>query len=311
MAAASPSRNAPGRPRLAIVGLGSIGGVAAGALAATDRYDLTVCVRRPIGQLTFEGPAGTAVTPLHALTDPAQVSAPAAWVLLCTKTYQTRSAAPWLSALCTPATRVAVLQNGIGQVATVAPLVNGAAVVPVIVYYNGERLAADRVRLRQGSDQDMAVADQGPGRDFAQLFAGTPLRVQPSADFETLLWRKLLINAVANPITALTLQRQAVLRRPQVRQLCLDILREAVATARAEGARLAEDEGERAMATLFTFSGELGTSMYFDRLAGRPLEVEALTGAIVAAGERHGIPTPLNRALLTLLRAISDAAVES
>ena len=48
--------------------------------------------------------------------------------------------------------------------------------------------------------------------------------------------------------------------------------------------------------------------MYFDRLAGRALEVEALTGAIVSAGERFGIPTPLNGALLTLLRAISDAA---
>jgi 2-dehydropantoate 2-reductase len=58
---------------------------------------------------------------------------------------------------------------------------------------------------------------------------------------------------------------------------------------------------------LFTFSGELGTSMYFDRLAGRPLEVEALTGAIVAAAARHHIPTPLNGALLTLLRAINDA----
>ena len=50
--------------------------------------------------------------------------------------------------------------------------------------------------------------------------------------------------------------------------------------------------------------------MYFDRLAGRPLEVEALSGAIVAAGERHGIATPLNRALLALLRAVSDAAAE-
>jgi 2-dehydropantoate 2-reductase len=48
--------------------------------------------------------------------------------------------------------------------------------------------------------------------------------------------------------------------------------------------------------------------MYFDRLAGRPLEIEALNGAIVAAGERHGIPTPLNRALLALLRAVNDAA---
>ena len=48
--------------------------------------------------------------------------------------------------------------------------------------------------------------------------------------------------------------------------------------------------------------------MYFDRVAGRPLEVEALTGAIAAAGERYAIATPVNRALLTLLRAISDAA---
>jgi 2-dehydropantoate 2-reductase len=48
--------------------------------------------------------------------------------------------------------------------------------------------------------------------------------------------------------------------------------------------------------------------MYFDRLAGRELEVEALTGAVVAAGERLQIATPLNGALLALLRAVSDAA---
>jgi 2-dehydropantoate 2-reductase len=298
------------RPRLAVVGLGSIGGVAAGCLAATGRYDMTACVRRPIERLVLEGPEGATASPLHALTDPAQVTQPVEWVLLCTKTYQTQSAAPWLSRLCAPSTQVAVLQNGIGHAATVAPLINGANVVAVIVYYNGERLDGDRVRLRQGGDTDMAVADDAGGRAFAHLFAGTPLRVLLSADFDTLVWRKLLISAVANPITTLTLQRQAVLRRPQVKELCLDILREAVAVARAEGAKLTEDDGARALATLFEFSGELGTSMYFDRLAGRPLEVEALTGAIVAAGERHDIPTPLNRALLSLLRAISDAATD-
>jgi len=178
----------------------------------------------------------------------------------------------------------------------------------VIVYYNGERLAPDRVRLRQGSDQDLAVADDEAGHAFVALFDGTPLRILRSRDFATLIWRKLLINAVANPITTLTLQRQAVLRRPDVQELCHAILGEAVAVARAEGANLADDEPARAMATLFTFSGELGTSMYFDRLAGRRLEVEALTGAIVAAGARHGIATPLNTTLLTLLRAIDDAA---
>jgi 2-dehydropantoate 2-reductase len=86
------------------------------------------------------------------------------------------------------------------------------------------------------------------------------------------------------------------------------VLEEAVAVARAEGARFDDDEPARAIATLGTYSGELGTSMYFDRLAGRQLEVEALTGAIVATGERHGIATPINRALLALLRAVNDAA---
>jgi 2-dehydropantoate 2-reductase len=296
------------RLSVAVVGLGSIGGVAAGCLAVAGRHDIVACVRQPLARLTLDRPDGTAEIPLRALTDPAQAMA-ADWVLLCTKTHQTAAAAPWLARLCTPATRVAVLQNGIGHVARVAPLAGGATVLPVIVYYNGERLASDRVRLRQGSDQDLAVADDEAGRGFARLFDDTPLRVQLSADFATLVWRKLLINAVANPVTTLTLQRQAVLRRPDVQDFCRVVLAEAIAVARAEGAKLADDEPDRAMATLFSFSGELGTSMYFDRLAGRRLEVEALTGAIVAAGARHGIATPLNAALLTLLRAIDDAAV--
>lgn len=266
------------------------------------------CVRRPIGKFVLEQPGGTVELQLPTYIDPAQIKEPVDWVLLCTKTHQTQSAAPWLARLCAAKTRVAVLQNGIGHVERVAPLVDAATVLPIIVYYNGERLAPDRVRLRQGSDQDMAAADDADGRAFAQLFAGTPLRVQLCDDFATLIWRKLLINAAVNPITALTLQRQAVLRRAEIQELCLAILAEAAAVGRAEGVRLDDDEPQRALATLFSFSGELGTSMYFDRLAGRTLEVEALTGAIVAAGERHGVATPLNRALLVLLRAISDAA---
>ena len=81
-----------------------------------------------------------------------------------------------------------------------------------------------------------------------------------------------------------------------------------MAIARADGARLADDEAAQTVATLLTYPPEAGTSMYFDCIAGNPLEVEALTGAIVTAGERHGIAAPINRALLTLLRAISEAA---
>jgi 2-dehydropantoate 2-reductase len=294
------------RLSVAVIGLGGVGGGAAGSLAAAGQHDVIACVRQPIARFTLERAEGAVEAPLHMLIDPARAK-PVDWVLVCTKTHQTVAAGPWLARLCTPATRVAILQNGIDHVARVEPLARGASIVPVLVYYNGERLAPDRVRIRHAGPHDAVVADDELGRAFVDLFDGTPLRIIRSGDFATLAWRKLLINAVANPITALTLQRQAVLRRPDVQELCRGILDEAVAAARAEGVKLAEDETARTIATLGNFSGEFGTSMYFDRLAGRRLEAEALTGAIVAAGDRHGMAMPRNRALLTLLRAINDA----
>jgi 2-dehydropantoate 2-reductase len=302
------TRPAPASRRtIAVVGLGSIGGAIAATLQQAGRHDVLVCTRKPIACLDLEYAGGSTSVPLRALTD-AGAATPVDWVLLCTKAHQTASAAPWLSALCNPSTRVAVLQNGIDHAARIAPFANRAVPVSTVVYYNGERLGQDRVRLSHVADHDLAVAAGAEGRSFAELLQGTPLRVLLSDDLPTLAWRKLLLNVVANPITALTLQRQAVLRRPDVHALCLAILEEAVVVAKRDGARLAPDEPDRIMATLFSFPPHVGTSMYFDRLAGKDLEIDALTGAIVRAGERLGIPTPLNSAVLALLRAVSDAA---
>lgn len=298
------------RATVAVVGLGSIGGVAAGLLCEAGRHAVTACVRTPRERLIVERIDDVIDVPIPTLTDPADAE-PADWVLLATKAHQTLSTAPWLARLCAPQTRVAVLQNGIHHAARLAPLVAGATVVPTIVYYNGERLAPERVRFRRAGAYDLAVRDDADGRAFAELLEGTGLRVLLSGDFATLAWRKLLINAVANPVTALTLQRQSVFRRADVQALCIAVLEESAAVGRADGAALDADEPAQIMATMLTYPPEVGTSMYFDRLAGRPFEVEALTGAVVAAGERYGIPTPLNRALLTLLSATSDGLQSS
>ena len=295
------------RSRIAVIGLGSIGGIVAGCLHDAGRHDIVACTRRPVDRLTLERPDKTVQAPLRTLTDPS-TAAPVDWALVCTKVQQTPSIAPWLAKLCDSSTRVATLQNGIGHAARLQPYVGAARVVPTIVYYNGERLAPDHVRLRPVGAHDLAVADDADGRDLLRLLEGTTLRVHASDDFPTLLWRKLLINAIANPVTALTLQRQAVFRRADIQRLCREILEEAAMVGRAEGARLAPDEPDRIIEQLLTYPPEAGTSMYFDRVAGRSLEVEALTGAIVEAGARHGIATPLNRAFAALLRAVSDAA---
>jgi 2-dehydropantoate 2-reductase len=294
------------RTTIAVIGLGSIGGVIAGVLASLGRYDITACVRRPIARLVVEHPEGTIDVPIHALTEPDEAT-PVNWVLLATKTQDTEAAAPWLKRLCGPKTRIVTLQNGIGHAERLAPIAGAAQIVPTIVYYNGERLAPDRARFRRAGQHDLAVSDDEGGRAVTALLDGTGLRVLVTADFKTLAWRKLLLNAMANPITALTVQRQAVFRREDIKALCLDILRETAAVARADGAQLPEDEPEQLLATLLTYPPDAGTSMYFDRINGRPLEIEALTGAVVAAGERHGVATPINRVLLTLGRAVSDA----
>ena len=72
-AAASP----PPQPRLtlAVIGLGSIGGVAAGCLGALGRHEVIACVRKPMTTLTLEQPGGTVEMPLRALIDPAQAEA--------------------------------------------------------------------------------------------------------------------------------------------------------------------------------------------------------------------------------------------
>ena len=295
---------------VAIIGLGSIGGVVAGALSAVNRHDIIACVRHPIDRLTVERPEGDIEVPILALTDPARAK-PVDWVLLCTKTQDTESSAPWLTRLCGEKTRVATLQNGIGHRERLAPFVGKATVIPTIVYYNGERLAPDRVRYRSGGEYDFAVADDAGGQAFAALLDGTSMRILRSGDFKTLAWRKLLVNAVANPVSALTLQRNAVFRREDIHALCLALLEEAAAVGRADGARLDADEAAQSMARLAAIPPDAGSSMYFDRLNGRPLEIEALTGAVVAAGERHHVPTPLLHMLLALARAASESPTVS
>ncbi|MDF1793761.1 MAG: 2-dehydropantoate 2-reductase [Thalassobaculaceae bacterium] len=294
-----------GRLRVAVIGLGGIGGVAAGALAHAGRHDVIACGRRPLKRMTVDLPDESVEVPLTVVTDPGQVS-PVDWVLLTTKAQDTGSAGDWLRALCGPQTTVAVMQNGIDHADRIAPYAGEAAALPVIVYYNGERIADDHVRMRHISEADVALPETDAARAFAELLAGTPIQPILAADFTARLWQKLLINIVVNPMTALTRQRQGVLQRQDIQVLTTALLEEAVAVAQAEGAGLPPTAAADTQRLVLTFPHDAGSSMYFDALAGRRLEAGALTGAVVRAGAKHGIPTPMNNTMLTLLSGLSD-----
>ena len=138
--------------------------------------------------LTLDQPGDAVEVKLNALTEPADAK-PVDWVLLCTGDASDRIR----GAVAGSAVHAVHSRRGFAKrhrPCRARRAAGGTTVLPVIVYYNGERLAPDRVRLRQGSDQDLAVADDDAGRGFAVLFEGTPLRILRSHDFATLIWRK-------------------------------------------------------------------------------------------------------------------------
>lgn len=290
---------------VAVVGAGAIGGVLA-ALAAERGHDVTVCVRTPFDVLTVTTDDVERVVPATIATDPATV-ARADWVVLATKAQDTASAAGWLRALTGPGTVVVVAQNGVDHAARVDGLADPAAtVLPASVRLGAEAVAPGRIVHRRWARLTVPAGDAADG--LAALYGadGTPgrLEVVASDDFTTVLWRKLLSNAVANPVTALTGRRNAVLTEPATRDLVVDLAREVAAVGRSVGAALTDADVDGLVALYDGMSPDLGTSMLYDRLAGRPLEHEYLTGAVVAAGHRTGTPTPLNSAVLALLRGV-------
>lgn len=293
------------RQRVAVIGLGGIGGAAAGALTHAGRHDVIACGRRPLDRLRVDLPDESVEVAMTVLTDPADAS-PVDWVLLTTKAQDTEGAGDWLRALCGPGTTVAVMQNGIDHAERIAPFAGNATALPVIVYYNGERIAHDHVRMRHISEADIALPDTDTAQAFIDLLEGTPIQAVRAPDFTTRQWQKLLVNIVVNPVTALTRTRQGVLQGEDIQVLTTALLQEATAVAEAEGAGLPASAAADTQRLVLTFPHDAGSSMYFDALAGRRLEADALTGAVVRAGAKHGIPTPMNNAMLALLRALSD-----
>lgn len=283
---------------IAVIGAGAIGGYVA-ASAAQAGHDVQLCVRSPLPTLRVDV-GGVLHHPAVRFVRQPVAAEPVDCIVLTTKAPDSAAAAGWFATLRAPHTTIVVMQNGVDHVERIQPLAPGAVVVAALVYILADRVSAGRIIHRTGR---RIVLPAGPEANLAaELLAGGLIDVERSPDFFTASWRKLLLNVAANPITALTGQRLGVLEVPEVRQLAEGILREAVAAGNACGARLSEQDVTATLAAYGRFGGDAGTSMLADRLAGRPTEYELITAAVVRAGQRHGIPVPLNTVLLALLR---------
>lgn len=292
---------------IAVIGPGAIGGTVAAWLAQNPDFAITLCARTALDDLRVETPRGVITATPEVLTDPA-LARPVDWVLVATKTYDVDSTRPWLERLLGGNTRVAIIQNGVEHVRLFSHLVPAERLVPVMINLPAVRSAPGRIaQHRHGI---IAVPAGRNGSDFVELFAQTEIEAAAHEDFLSQLWIKLTGNSIAI-VPALTLRATGPVWSADMEAIIRGLVEECAAVGRAEGADIPQDVVEQAVANARNSQeGAIAGSIHADRLAGHPMEVDARNGVIVRLGEKHGIATPMNRVLVTLLAGAGSPWVE-
>ena len=305
--------------RIAVLGSGGIGGYY-GALLADGGHDVVFVARgahleamRQRG-LTIRTPGGEFNRPVTAVADTRGVE-PVDLVLFSVKSYDTAPAARLLESLVTRSTAVLTLQNGLDNAEAIAAVVGAEAVLPGAVYV-ALQLAGPGVVVRSGGDGKIVFGESsgavtGRVRRIATAFQLSGLPHVVSTDIGRVLWEKFLFITGIGGVTALA--RAGIgplLASPEGRALLTASCEEIAAVARAEGAPLPAGAVEAVIAQAATVPAPWRSSMARDLEDGRRLEVDALSGAVVRRGLRHGIPTPVHQAIAACLSLHQPSAAE-
>lgn len=289
-------------PSLALVGPGAIGTTIAAVLHEVDRTPL-LCGRTAHSQLVLRHDDGEIVVPGPVSTNPSIISHPFDLVFVAVKTTQVADSAKWLAVLCDENTVVCALQNGVEQKIQLEPYVNGATVLPSVVWFPAQREPDASVWLR--ANPRLTLPDVPQSKRITDVLSGTRCAVELSPDFISIAWRKLLQNAVAG-LMVLANRRAGMFSREDITELAVAYLHECLSVARAEGAVLSDSVAQTIVDGFHRAPADLGTSILADRQANRPLEWDIRNGVIQRYGHLHGIPTPISNVLVPLLAAGSE-----
>ena len=286
----------------ALLGPGAIGTTIAAALHEAGRTP-RLCGRTAHPQLILRHDQGEIRVPGPVMTDPAAIERPVDLLFVAVKTTQVADCADWLARLCDKNSVVCALQNGVEQQTQLDPWVNGAVVLPAVVWFPAQREPDASVWLRAAPR--LTLPDRPEARRVVEALSGTRCAVALTADFVSIAWRKLLQNAVAG-LMVLANRRAGMFARADITALALDYLRECLSVARAQGAVLGDKVPQEILDVFQQAPADLGTSILADRQANRPLEWEIRNGVIQRYGRAHGIATPISDVLVPLLAAGSE-----
>jgi 2-dehydropantoate 2-reductase len=298
--------------KILVMGAGAVGAYF-GARLQQAGEQVILCARgenlraleaRGLSFKSYQGDFSLAVT---ATGEPGEF-APYDLILFCVKSYDTAGAARMLEGCLNPDGAILTLQNGVENERLLTEVFGRDAVMGGNSRVGAELVAPGEVVHRTGGLIEFGELD---GRDteraqrMAEMFRRAGIFGTLTMRLSTIRWEKLLWNAAFNTVATLThCNVGTLIDDPGAVELLRALMHEIAAVARAEGVELGEAQIEaqitRSRASLRT----VRPSTLQDSERGKPLEYEALCGAVVRAGLRHQIATPHMDAIYALMKML-------
>ena len=234
-------------------------------------------------------------------------------VMIAVKGYHTRSAIESAMPMIGNDTIVLSVQNGLGNLETIAETVGPKRVVGGITAHSGMPVSMNEVRYIGGLGPLLVIGPYDgvsrPGfENMVEQFQAVGLDVHTTSDINSVIWKKLIANVSTNVVAALTglTGSIAVKHEPSVK-IIEALSQELSQVARAKGIDFPElDDPLDFSLKAFASTKDNRVSMLQDVEAGRPTEIGTLNEVIVSEGRRFNIPTPYNEAVSWLTRGVEE-----
>lgn len=242
---------------------------------------------------------------VHATDDPNEVK-DSKYALVLVKAWQTERAAKQLQSALADDGLAVTLQNGIGNKETLQSTL-GVGRVSLGITTTGATLLAPAL-VKVGGEGIISLEQNQASLKLEAVLRSSNFNVQMVADAESLVWGKLVINAAINPLTALLqVPNGELLSHPKARKMMQALAEETAEVAEAEHVHLPFENPIRAAEDVARKTAANHSSMLQDVVRGAPTEIDAICGAIMKRGQKHGIKTPYNKACWTMVRATVSA----
>jgi len=232
-------------------------------------------------------------------------------LLVFTKTLHTRAALAGVRPLLGAATHVVTLQNGLGNVETIAEFVPRERILVGVTTVAADLIAAGGVRSDGCGVIRLGTADERDRPilcEVVNLFVRCGLHCSADRSVWAAVWEKVAFNAAFNPLCAVTgCSVEQIALDPRGPETLVAVIAEVMEVAHACGVRTETGRVTKmALGALSTHAGHQ-PSMLQDLLAGRRTEIDSINGAVVAAARKHCLHVPRTEMLLTQVRLIEAA----